>query len=128
VGSLAAAAGVGALWPLKASVIALGVANGVFAVSAIGSMMELAHRSESDGVGVRMGLWGAAQAVAFALGGLLGTGAVDALRYFSGSAALAFCVVFCIEAALFCVAARFAARVASHPRRRPASNPTAVIA
>ena len=128
VASLAAAAAVGALWPLKASVIALGIANGVFAVSAIGSMMELAHRGESDGVGVRMGLWGAAQAVAFALGGILGTGAVDALRYFTGSAAQAFCIVFSIEAALFCVAAWFAARVASPRQRRPAPNPTAVIA
>ena len=35
---------VGPGWPLRLSVLALGVSNGVFAVSAIGSMMELAHR------------------------------------------------------------------------------------
>ena len=34
---------VGPGWPLRLSVLALGVSNGVFAVSAIGSMMELAH-------------------------------------------------------------------------------------
>ncbi len=75
-----------------------------------------------------MGLWGAAQAVAFAVGGLLGTGAVDALRHVSGSAGLSFSIVFGIEAALFCVAARFAARVASNTQRRPAANQTTVIA
>ena len=55
-------------WPLRGSVIALGVANGVFAVAAIGSMMALAGQGEPGSAGVRMGLWGAAQALGFALG------------------------------------------------------------
>jgi BCD family chlorophyll transporter-like MFS transporter len=111
--SLVAANWVGPAWPLRASVFALGLSNGAFAVSAIGSMMALAHRGEAKGAGVRMGLWGAAQAVAFALGGLFSTMLVDFARHFLGSPAAAFGIVFGAEAALFVVAARFAARVGS---------------
>jgi BCD family chlorophyll transporter-like MFS transporter len=140
--SLAAAALVGPVWPIKPSVMLLGVANGVFAVSAIGSMMELAHRRpdsenargvlesrhDAGDAGVRMGLWGAAQAVAFALGGVFGTGTVDLIRYASGSPVLAFAMVFGLQAMLFFIAARFAARVGSINPRRTAANSTAVIA
>jgi BCD family chlorophyll transporter-like MFS transporter len=112
--SLAGAAFIGPAWPLRFSVLALGLSNGVFAVAAIGSMMELAHKGETGSAGVRMGLWGAAQALAFALGGLLGTGIVDSIRYLSGSPVAAFGIVFCIEAALFFVAGRFASRVDSN--------------
>jgi BCD family chlorophyll transporter-like MFS transporter len=111
--SLVAANWVGHAWPLRASVFALGLANGAFAVSAIGSMMALAHQGEASGAGVRMGLWGAAQAVAFALGGLFSTTIVDFARHFLGSPAAAFGIVFGAEAALFVMAARFAARVGS---------------
>jgi BCD family chlorophyll transporter-like MFS transporter len=111
---LAAADWVGPAWPLRVSVFALGFSNGVFAVAAIGSMMELAHRGEAGSAGVRMGLWGAAQALAFALGRLLGTGMVDSIRYFFGSPVAAFGIVFCAEAVLFLVAGRFASRVDSH--------------
>jgi BCD family chlorophyll transporter-like MFS transporter len=111
--SLVAANWVGPAWPLRASVFALGFSNGVFAVAAIGSMMALAHRGEASGAGVRMGLWGAAQAVAFALGGLFSTTMVDSARYLLGSPAAAFGIVFCAEAALFVIAARFATRVGS---------------
>jgi BCD family chlorophyll transporter-like MFS transporter len=126
--SLAAAAVVGPGWPLRLSVIALGVANGMFAVSAIGSMMELAHRGEAHNAGVRMGLWGAAQAVAFALGGLLGTAIVDAFRWLFGSPFIAFAVVFSIEATLFLAAAWLAARVNSNLARPLSNSATAVIA
>jgi BCD family chlorophyll transporter-like MFS transporter len=111
--SLVAANWVGPAWPLRASVFALGLSNGAFAVSAIGSMMALAHQGEASGAGVRMGLWGAAQAVAFALGGLFSTTLVDFARHFFGSPAAAFGIVFGAEAALFVLAARFAARVGS---------------
>jgi BCD family chlorophyll transporter-like MFS transporter len=126
--SLVAANLVGPEWPLQASVFALGLANGVFAVAAIGSMMALAHQGEAPGAeapgagapgagapaaGVRMGLWGAAQAVAFALGGLFSTTLVDCARHFLGSPAAAFGIVFCAEAALFIIAARLAARMGS---------------
>ncbi|MEL7256195.1 MAG: PucC family protein, partial [Pseudomonadota bacterium] len=78
--ALATGALVGPSWPLNASVFALGLANGAFAVAAIGSMMTLASAGEKQREGTRMGLWGAAQAVAFGLGGFLGAAAIDATR------------------------------------------------
>ena len=104
---------VGPAWPLNAGVFLLGTANGVFAVAAIGSMMELAHASRDGRAGLRMGLWGAAQAVAFALGGLLGSTIIDAVRYLFGSPYLAYGAVFTAEAVLFLVAAGFAVQVVS---------------
>ena len=56
---------IGAATPLRASIFALGVSNGIFAVAAIGSMMSLAGSGAASREGTRMGLWGAAQAVAF---------------------------------------------------------------
>jgi hypothetical protein len=63
--SLVAAGAVGPGWPLKVSVFTLGVFNGAFSIAAIGSMMRLASDGPKAREGVRMGLWGAAQAVAF---------------------------------------------------------------
>jgi BCD family chlorophyll transporter-like MFS transporter len=79
------------------------------AVAAVGG----APGAAAPGAGVRMGLWGAAQAVAFALGGLFSTTLVDCARYFWGSPAAAFGIVFCAEAALFIFAATIAARMGS---------------
>jgi BCD family chlorophyll transporter-like MFS transporter len=124
--SLAGASLAGPGWPLRLSVMALGVSNGVFAVSAIGSMMELAHR-EVGHAGVRMGLWGAAQAVAFAMGGVVGTAIVDVVRRISGSPTAAFAVVFSVEAAMFFTAAVLAARLNSIGRPVSATNLTAVL-
>ena len=62
---LVAAGLVGPAWPFKATVFALGVANGAFSIAAIASMMRLAGKAGTAREGVRMGLWGAAQAVAF---------------------------------------------------------------
>jgi BCD family chlorophyll transporter-like MFS transporter len=125
--SLAGASVVGPGWPLRLSVLVLGVSNGVFTVSAIGSMMELAHRGEARTSGVRMGLWGAAQAIAFALGGVLGSAIVDSFRW-RGSPVTAFAVVFSIEALMFFAAALWAARIDSKSQRLSATNATAVIA
>ena len=58
---------------LRIAVFGLGVANGVFAVAAIGSMMALAGGGGADRSGTRMGVWGAAQAIAFGLGELVAT-------------------------------------------------------
>jgi BCD family chlorophyll transporter-like MFS transporter len=124
--SLGCAAFAGARWPLHFSVVFLGVCNGIFAVAAIGSMMELAHRGEAGSSGTRMGLWGAAQAVAFALGGLLGNTAVDTIRYLSGSAVPAFAAVFVTEGLLFCVAAFFALQVTGR-RRSQLMAPTSAV-
>jgi BCD family chlorophyll transporter-like MFS transporter len=124
--SLGCAAFAGVRWPLHLCVISLGVFNGIFAVAAIGSMMELSNRGEAGTAGIRMGLWGAAQAVAFALGGLLGNTAVDAIRYLSGSAVPAFAAVFVTEGVLFCVAAFFALQVRGRTNRELAA-PTSVV-
>jgi BCD family chlorophyll transporter-like MFS transporter len=75
-----------------------------------------------------MGLWGAAQAVAFAVGGLAGSGIVDAFRWLFGSPIAAFAVVFSLEALMFFAAAIVAARIDSNDRRLSAANSTAVIA
>jgi len=111
VAALSLASLVGPGWPLGASVIALGVSNGVFAVAAIGSMMMLAHRGGPESAGLRMGLWGAAQAAGFACGGLIATILLDASRHWFGSVGKAFSVVFTIEALLFLTAALYAGRV-----------------
>lgn len=96
-------------WPLHGSVFILGVANGAFAVSAIGMMMALAGKGQAGREGTRMGLWGAAQAFAFGLGGLLGAAGVDLTRIATGSPVLAYSVVFALQASLFCYSARLIA-------------------
>jgi BCD family chlorophyll transporter-like MFS transporter len=116
----------GPAWPLRTCVAALGFSNGVFAVAAIGSMMELSGAGGAGRAGVRMGLWGAAQAVAFALGGLFGTSIVDSVRFLSGAPTLAFGIVFSAEAALFLLAAGFAAQVDSPNKRGSTADSTAV--
>jgi BCD family chlorophyll transporter-like MFS transporter len=116
--AVAFAGSVGPGWPLRPTVFALGVANGAFAVAAIGSMMALAGSGRRAREGVRMGLWGAAQATAFGLGGFLGTVAADAARYLLGAAAPAYASVFTAEAVLFLVAAVLAARVGAPGLRR----------
>ncbi|MBC2836624.1 BCD family MFS transporter [Paragemmobacter straminiformis] len=95
---------------LVPAVVSLGFFNGVFAVAAIGSMMALAGRGRGAREGTRMGLWGAAQAVAAGFGGLLGAAAVDALRLWLPPRE-AFGAVFMAEAGLFVIAALMAARI-----------------
>jgi BCD family chlorophyll transporter-like MFS transporter len=109
--SLVVAGHVGPGWPLRGSVFFLGFANGAFAVAAIGSMMALASQGREQREGTRMGLWGAAQAIAFGLGGFMGTVGSDAARLVLGSPAGAYVTVFAAEALLFLWAAWLAAHV-----------------
>jgi BCD family chlorophyll transporter-like MFS transporter len=102
----------GGVWPLKANVFALGVANGAFAIAAIASMMRLAGEGTQGREGTRMGLWGAAQAVAFGLGGLIGTAASDVASALAASPGAAYAAVFALEAALFVVSAVLAMKIA----------------
>ena len=95
--------------PLRPMVFALGAANGAFAVSAIGAMLGLAAEGRGARDGTRIGLWGAAQALAFGAGGLLGTGASDVAHRLVGDPAVAYGLVFVAEAAVFLFAARLAA-------------------
>ncbi len=97
-------------WPFKATVFLMGVANGAFSIAAIGSMMSLASQGRESREGVRMGLWGAAQAVAFGLGGLVGTGASDLAHWWLGAPGVAYSAVFAFEAALFVLAGWLALR------------------
>lgn len=111
LGALAAAGYVDAQWPLAANVFALGMANGAFAVAAIGSMMGLVAKGRSNRSGMRMGIWGAAQALAFGLGGIVGTLSVDMMRLLTGSALHAYATVFLLQAILFAAAVLLAIRV-----------------
>lgn len=97
--------------PLVPAVVTLGFFNGMFAVAAIGSMMALAGEGRGAREGTRMGLWGAAQAIAAGFGGLLGAASVDALRAILGQDAPAFGAVFLAEAALFLAAAFMGTRI-----------------
>lgn len=99
-------------WPLRANVFFLGLANGAFAVAAIGSMMGLANSGTEQREGTRMGLWGASQAIAFGLGGFLGTVAVDIARAALEQPVLAYSTVFFGEAILFALSAVIAWQVA----------------
>jgi MFS transporter, BCD family, chlorophyll transporter len=105
---LVLAALVGPAWPLRLSVLLLGVTNGVYAIAAIGAMMNLVDAGHRDREGTRMGLWGASQAISFGIGGFLGTFVSDGARYVLFSPSLSYAVVFAAEAALFVFAAYLA--------------------
>jgi BCD family chlorophyll transporter-like MFS transporter len=98
-------------WPLHATVFYLGLSNGVFAVGAIGSMMALAGADMPGREGIQMGVWGAAQSIAFGLGGFVGAVASDIVRALTGSAVDGYAFVFAGEAALFGVSALLAVRI-----------------
>jgi BCD family chlorophyll transporter-like MFS transporter len=120
--ALAAGAFMAQTFPLRMAVFALGVGNGIFAVAAIGSMMTLASEGRTKREGTRIGLWGAAQAFAFGLGGFLGTVGVDVSRAILGSPTVAYAIVFFIEGLLFVVAAVLAARL-GQPHRGEMPTP-----
>jgi len=100
-------------WPLRLNVFVLGLANGAFSIAAIASMMRLAVVGGGGKEGVRIGLWGGAQAIAFGLGGLLGAGASDLARSIFANPAFAYSSVFFIEAMLFVASAYMASQVES---------------
>ena len=100
---------------LTIAVISLGFFNGMFAVGAIGSMMSLASQGRNNREGTRVGIWGAAQAIAAGFGGLLGASLVDMMRLVSASDATAYGTVFIVEAALFICSSALAIRIM--PRR-----------
>ena len=113
----------GGAWPLRENVFLLGVANGAFSIGAIGSMMQLASQGRASREGVRMGLWGAAQGIAFGLGGLAGTAASDLARWLIAQPGVAYACVFAFEAGLFAVSALLARRIVIPSEPTPASRP-----
>jgi BCD family chlorophyll transporter-like MFS transporter len=111
--ALAVISGLGNLGPgapILPAVVMLGFFNGMFAVAAIGSMMALAGQGRARREGTRMGLWGAAQAIAAGFGGLTGAALADLFRLMLPDAT-AFGLVFLFEASLFIAAALVAARI-----------------
>ena len=124
---LVAAAQVGPGWPLKPSVFALGFCNGVFAVAAIGSMFNMANDGTSR-EGVRMGLFGASQAIAFGIGGFAGPVLADVSRLVLGSPVMAYATVFAVEACFFIAAALLAAAVGNKDGFGAAANPLVLAA
>ena len=96
---------------LLPAVVTMGFFNGMFAVAAIASMMQLAGEGRKAREGTRMGLWGASQAIAAGFGGLLGAALVDVLRSTGLGNSTAYGTVFVLEAGLFCVASVVAARI-----------------
>ena len=125
---LVAAAVVGPGWPLNLSVAALGFCNGVFAVAAIGSMFSMASSPRQSRDGVRMGIFGASQAIAFGIGGFAGTVLADVSRLLLGSPVMAYAVVFAVEAVAFLAAAMLAAAVGKDQSSPEAANPLVLAA
>ena len=105
------------VWPFEANVMMLGFFNGMFSIAAIGAMMNLAGKAKtangqgSGHEGIRMGVWGAAQAIAFGLGGFSGTAGVTITQAVTGNVPFSYALVFGIEACLFVVSALIAIRI-----------------
>ncbi len=123
---LCLAAAYGPPWPLKPNVFLLGVANGAFSIAAIATMMRLATQGGEQHAGTRMGLWGASQAMAFGLGGLLGTAASDLAHFVLEAQGTAYAFVFGFESVMFVMAAACAVWVGRYDlqkalRRHPSS-------
>ncbi len=108
---LAAGGEIGPGFPIEAAVFVLGVANGAFAVAAIGAMMGIASEGQGSREGMRMGLFGAAQAVAFSVGDLLGPVSSDLAHMAFSATATAYAAVFLLQVCLFIAAAALATRV-----------------
>jgi BCD family chlorophyll transporter-like MFS transporter len=106
-------------WPVGVNVMALGFCNGVFAVAAIGAMMALASQGGSGREGTRMGVFGAAQSIGFALGASAGAASLDLLRATLGVLGEAYALVFLAEGLMFLAAALLASRLRLSVAPRP---------
>ena len=124
---LCMAAAYGPPWPLKPNVVLLGIANGSFSIAAIATMMRLATQGGDQHAGTRMGLWGASQAMAFGLGGLLGTAASDLAHYVLGEQGTAYASVFGFESVMFVLAAACAIWVGQYDRKPSAPRPSGLV-
>ncbi|WP_373060388.1 BCD family MFS transporter [Gemmatimonas sp.] len=99
-----------------AIVMMLGLANGVFAIGAIGSMMALTGDKTDGRAGLRLGVFGAAQALAYATGTMAGAIGVDTAKAVLDSPLRGYLAVFSAEAMLFAASAFLALRSASSER------------
>ena len=125
---LCLAAAYGPPWPLKPNVFLLGVANGAFSIAAIATMMRLATQGGEQHAGTRMGLWGASQAIAFGLGGLLGTAASDLAHFVLGEQGTGYAFVFGFECVMFVMAAACAVWVGRYDLQKALQrHPSSVV-
>ncbi len=97
----------------RAIVVLLGLSNGVFAIGAIGSMMALTGDRADGRAGLRLGVFGAAQATAYAIGTLAGAAGVDTAKALLGSPLDGYLAVFSVQSVLFAGSAWLALRSAS---------------
>ncbi|MCA2987043.1 MAG: BCD family MFS transporter [Gemmatimonas sp.] len=97
-------------------VVLLGIANGVFAIGAIGSMMALTGDKSDGRAGLRLGVFGAAQALAYAVGTMSGAAGVDLARAVFDSPVRGYLAVFGVQAFFFAASAWLALRSASSER------------
>ncbi len=121
--ALACAASSGRRFPSARRFFCLGLANGAFAIAAIGAMMQWS-RKVTNRARRAHGSVGAAQGIAFGIGGFLGTLAADVARAVLASPVTAYASVFLAEALLFVVSAILAlkvARLSATVRARPES-------
>lgn len=102
----------GSVAALRGILLALGAANGAFAIGGISTMMTLAADGGDRSGGLRMGIFGAAQAVGTGIGQFLGAAGSDASRALFGDVTSGYGAVFGVEAVMFAVAAGFALRAA----------------
>ena len=114
-------------WPLQLNVVLLGLANGAFSIAAIATMMRLAGEGGPGREGTRMGLWGAAQALAFGMGGLVGTGASDLAHRLLGGHAQAYASVFGLQAVMFALSAVVALRLGTRPVASAQPTPSQAV-
>jgi MFS transporter, BCD family, chlorophyll transporter len=110
---------VGSVPLLRVILLGLGVANGAFAIGAISTMMSLTADAGDHTSGLRMGIFGAAQAVGTGIGQFLGAAGSDVSRALLGGVTVGYGAVFGVEAAMFAVAAWFALRSAPVLRVNP---------
>ncbi|QJR35621.1 BCD family MFS transporter [Gemmatimonas groenlandica] len=113
---LAASPALGDVRLFTAIVMMLGLANGVFAIGAIGSMMALTGDKTDGRAGLRLGVFGAAQALAYATGTMSGAIGVDTAKAVLESPLRGYLAVFSVEAVLFAASAFLALRSASSER------------
>ena len=78
--------------------------------------------------GVRMGLFGASQAIAFGIGGFAGTALADVSRMVLGSPVMAYATVFAVEAGFFIFAALLATAVGAMDGFGETANPLVLAA
>lgn len=115
---LAATPLTGSALALKATLVGLGFGNGMYSIGALASMMALTAETNDGKAGIRMGVFGAAQAIAMGTGNFLGAAGSDVARGALGSSTGGYVAVFVVEAVLFGVGAVLALRATSRAEAR----------